>query len=462
MWLIDTISLELKGFISEQDHKYAIVSHRWEKDLDDEVSFQDIRSMNLDRYRNRKGFLKIRGAQEQARKDKIPYFWIDTCCIDKSSSAELSEAINSMYRWYSQADVCYAYLSDVPDKPFENSEWFSRGWTLQELLAPKKITFFNVAWNRLGDKQTLSDSIAYASRIDADILDGRRDIYSCSVAERMSWASARTTTRIEDSAYSLLGIFDINMYMLYGEGEKAFRRLQEEIIKRSDDHSIFAWTGVEDGYPGLLARSPTGFKDSAKVRVGPGAPPISIGKKGIETSFIMWPCTLFTCSAILSCLKDDPGRPSILIYLRRFPGSQEYARVQVGGKDMDFVPGWHPIHKRPLKPTTVLQAADLMLKEANYFTQPHIGFRVCNNLESPLCRLGAFADAPALWDKNKKTFNIPDGPIGKIGSSGTMLGSIEIRNHDGVVQVIMLGISVDLQPVCAYLTSPTAMDFEVS
>jgi Heterokaryon incompatibility protein (HET) len=470
MWLIDTFSLELKEFVSEQGHKYAIVSHRWEENPTEEVTFQDFRSMDLDRYSNKKGLLKIRGAQEQARKEEIPYFWIDTCCIDKSSSAELSEAINSMYRWYSQAAVGYAYLSDVPNKPFEESEWFTRGWTLQELLAPNKVTFFDGAWVRLGDKQTLSERIAAASKIDTGVLHGRRDIYNCSVAERMSWASARTTTRIEDSAYSLLGIFDINMPMLYGEGEKAFRRLQEEIIKRSDDHSIFAWTGVEDGHPGLLARSPAGFRDGAKIMVEPDAPSISIGKKGIETSFSMCACTLFTSLVRLSCVKH-PGEESIMIYLRRFPGSQESARVRVGGEDLVLVRAWYLPPTQRLKPMTVLQATDLTLKEANYFSQPSIGFRIWDNLtdltDHPYRLDGAITDVSASWDdsdENKKRSEMPDSRPRSIKPDGMMLESLHIinQNLDRVAQVIRLGLDSNMEPVCAFTTSQTLIGLWVS
>jgi len=170
------------------------------------------------------------------------------CCIDKTSSAELSEAINSMFRWYQKASVCYAYLADVlkdtdPDKDpeeFSRSRWFTRGWTLQELVAPKNVVFYSRSWKNIGTKERLCNTISTITGIDIDTLLGE-DVTFVSVANKMSWASGRRTTRTEDMAYCLLGIFDVNMPLLYGEGKKAFLRLQEEILRSSYDHSLFAW-----------------------------------------------------------------------------------------------------------------------------------------------------------------------------------------------------------------------------
>jgi hypothetical protein len=175
---------------------------------------------------------------------------MNRCCIDKSSSAELSEAINSMFRWYQKATVCYVYLADVSrdmaqPNGYDHSEiarsrWFARGWTLQELIAPSNLIFYAKEWHRIGTKNDMCDFISETTRIDVEILQGQ-DLELVSVAKRMCWASNRTTTRVEDIAYCLLGIFDINMPLLYGEGKKAFLRLQEEILKVSGDHSLFAW-----------------------------------------------------------------------------------------------------------------------------------------------------------------------------------------------------------------------------
>ena len=184
-----------------------------------------------------------------ARRDGYEHIWIDSTCINKDSSSELSEAINSMYYWYGSAEVCYAFLSDVPegdevfamDSAFRRSRWFRRGWTLQELIAPESVVFFSRGWTLLGTKITLLEVIHDITKIDGGVLLHTKALDEASVAQRMSWASTRETTRVEDQAYSLLGVFGINMPTLYGEGEQAFRRLQEEILRRIPDQSLFAW-----------------------------------------------------------------------------------------------------------------------------------------------------------------------------------------------------------------------------
>ncbi|EIW51956.1 HET-domain-containing protein, partial [Trametes versicolor FP-101664 SS1] len=175
--------------------------------------------------------------------------WSDACCIDKSSSAELSEAINSMYEWYRLAHVCYVYLEDVPDgdipsdhtSRFRDSKWHKRGWTLQELIAPERIEFLTRTWRFLGTKIGLASTLEEITGVDFDILTGRATVDSANVARRMSWAAERETSRIEDQAYSLMGIFGVHMSPIYGEGDNAFLRLQEEIIRTIPDHSMFAW-----------------------------------------------------------------------------------------------------------------------------------------------------------------------------------------------------------------------------
>jgi len=191
------------------------------------------------------------------------------------------EAINSMFRWHKEAAICYAYLADVPSddnlptsgSAFSNSRWFKRGWTLQELIAPKEVVFFSREWTKLGGRRSdhsLSFLISEITTIDFFVLQDSKNVQRWSIAERMSWASRRETTRSEDIAYCLMGLFGVNMPLLYGEGEKAFIRLQEEILKRSNDHSLFAWTapkpnGVDKVEPllgGLLASSPSHFRNS--------------------------------------------------------------------------------------------------------------------------------------------------------------------------------------------------------
>ena len=192
---------------------------------------------------------KVRRACEIARRDGYRYIWIDSCCIDKTSSSELSEAINSMFNWYRAAQVCYAFLADVPSdedvrvegSQFRESRWFERCWTLQELIAPLVVVFLSQDWEGFGTKDALADLIQEITSIDCRILTHERAFSDESVADRMRWAANRQATRIEDEAYSLLGIFDITMPTFYGEGQHAFRRLQEEILQRIPDQSIFAW-----------------------------------------------------------------------------------------------------------------------------------------------------------------------------------------------------------------------------
>ncbi|KAF9075573.1 heterokaryon incompatibility protein-domain-containing protein [Rhodocollybia butyracea] len=258
---------ELVYFASEvQVPKYAILSHVWEEE---EVSFQDMQDPT--KRKDMKGWSKIVGACKLACSESWEYIWIDTCCIDKSSSSELSEAINSMYRYYSRAQVCYAYLTDVqsdlPSRSFNLAfricKWFTRGWTLQELIAPTTVVFFMNDWKKIGTKRSLQDIITEITGIPSEVLL-QANPKEMSIAARMSWAAKRKTTRIEDRAYSLMGIFGVYMPPIYGEGEHAFVRLQEEILKVSDDQTIFAWDSRHDTYRGILAISPDEFERSGQ------------------------------------------------------------------------------------------------------------------------------------------------------------------------------------------------------
>ncbi|KAJ4175017.1 hypothetical protein NW754_005437 [Fusarium falciforme] len=261
MWLINTDTLRLESVVNPETVEYAILSHTWEEE---EVSFQEFQDLGF--ARTRKGFAKIEMTCLFAKSQGYRYAWVDTCCIDKSSSAELSEAINSMFRWYKDAQYCYAYLSDyhqtTVDSSFGRCRWFTRGWTLQELIAPRFLTFYNRDWESLGSKIELHEVISKITRIDSDVLLGECDISTIDVVYRMSWAAGREATRAEDIAYCLFGIFDVNLPMLYGEGEKAFLRLQEEICQRVADLTLFAWkTDADEGAEirGIFARSPNEF-----------------------------------------------------------------------------------------------------------------------------------------------------------------------------------------------------------
>jgi hypothetical protein len=267
MRLLNTSTLLLGDFFSDTVPRYAILSHRWENE---EVTYQDFMST---RRSQMAGWSKITGCCRQAAADGWKYAWVDSCCIDKSSSAELSEAINSMFRWYERAEVCYAYLSDVPGhdqhplsakSAFRDSKWFTRGWTLQEFLAPRSVVFFNAGWVDIGTKASLEGLLSVVTGIR-----NIRDFRIACVARKMSWASKRETTRVEDKAYCLMGLFGVHMPPLYGEGENAFLRLQMEILSNSDDDSIFAWKNEDvNKMPyllGMLAPSPQQFNHCQNV-----------------------------------------------------------------------------------------------------------------------------------------------------------------------------------------------------
>lgn len=221
--------------------KYAILSHRWGLDTE-EVTFRDLVEGTGE---HKTGYQKIRFCSAQARRDGLRYFWVDTCCIDKSNNNELSTAINSMFRWYQNAARCYVYLdisaseyekdgqpSELAwESAFRSSGWFTRGWTLQELLAPSSVEFFTMEGRRLGDKRSLEQQIHAITEIAVPALRGKA-LAQFDVDERFRWAETRQTTQEEDWAYCLLGIFGIFMPLIYGEGKAhAIRRLKREIAE---------------------------------------------------------------------------------------------------------------------------------------------------------------------------------------------------------------------------------------
>ncbi|KAF6810313.1 HET domain-containing protein [Colletotrichum sojae] len=282
MKLLNCSTLKIEEFFGSLVPKsYAILSHRWEAD---EVTYQDVTN-RPETLARRRGWAKIRETCRVALERGHDYAWVDTCCIDKTSSAELTEAINSMFKWYADAVVCFAFLSDMgTGQPFRESLWFTRGWTLQELVAPREILFFDRDWDLVGTRAQLCDVIQERTGVSEKILlhgsdsgPGPRSIRSLlssiPVAVRMSWAAERMTTREEDRAYSLLGLFGVNMPMLYGEGSGAFMRLQEEIMKQTADLSLFAWTDISgestdqesNEYRGILAISPDEFCGSGNL-----------------------------------------------------------------------------------------------------------------------------------------------------------------------------------------------------
>lgn len=298
MWLLSTARAELKFFATVKEAQiagFAILSHVWDET---EQTFQETQALRTHGAQTQTKRIhltnpfarkktkppnprdlsspKVRMSCELAEQHGYEWIWNDACCIDKTSSSELSEAINSMFAYYSHADVCYAYLKDVSPEcrlderrsEFRQSRWFKRGWTLQELLAPQLVIFLSSAWTILGTKASHAALVSTITRIPQSVLLLEEEISATSVAERMSWASKRRTTRPEDEAYCLLGIFDINMPTLYGEGTRAFQRLQEEIMKKSVDTSLFAAWRPREGR-NLLATSPHQFRNSTGLVFSP-------------------------------------------------------------------------------------------------------------------------------------------------------------------------------------------------
>ena len=235
-------NFSLHRFRKDQIPRYAILSHTWGLGDDDEVTYDDIRCKS---GKCKPGYQKLRLCGDQAAQHGLEYFWVDTCCIDKSKQVEYAEAINSMFRWYQNAERCYVYLSDVSvraqdgsahvewQSAFRNSRWFRRGWTLQELLAPKVVEFFSHEGILLGDKKvSLLDRICTITGIDAGALSGR-SLSEFSIAERLRWAEGRETTVEEDQAHCLLGIFGVHLPLIPAEGRaNAMARLLEEVHKR--------------------------------------------------------------------------------------------------------------------------------------------------------------------------------------------------------------------------------------
>lgn len=291
MRLIDVKEKKFKSVSGPDEEPYAILSHTWLRPTQQEVTFKDFLDPAV--RTGKTGWNKILQCCKLAEEDVLKYVWIDTCCIDKSDSAELQEALNSMYSWYQKAAKCYAFLSDG-DQDLSTCKWFTRGWTLQELLAPKAIRFYHLKEGNttlLGTRDSLATKISSITNIDECYLKKKKSTDRASVAHRMSWISKRETERHEDMAYCMLGLFDVNLPLLYGEGWCAFRRLQEAIIAKSDDESIFAWKAVKDPKSekdecrGMIASFPWEFQDSGKIQrtdFHRTRPPYNVTNRGVS------------------------------------------------------------------------------------------------------------------------------------------------------------------------------------
>ncbi|KFX89989.1 hypothetical protein O988_08390 [Pseudogymnoascus sp. VKM F-3808] len=463
MRLINANTLELEEFWGEIDKPYAILSHRWE---DGEVSFQNMQNLAL--ASTMKGFDKIQKSCGQAIKDGYSYVWVDTCCINKESSAELSEAINSMFRWYKASAVCYVFLSDVNSNApngeamkleIGSSKWFTRGWTLQELIAPQFLVFYDRHWEFLGTKQTLSTLLSLQTHIDEAILHGESPS-NRTIAQRMSWASHRVTTRVEDIAYCLLGIFDVYMPMLYGEGERAFLRLQEEIIKQSDDHTIFAWPILRDDQPGMLADSPAAFADCQHIQsitARQGNSPFSITNRGLSIKLMATPFAVDTYIVQLNCVDgrlvrdgDPVDRYRRGVFLRRLNEDDQYARIRYDGKPFLHLKAsaWDQEELKSLKSKRPAQEIEINVRQKvtksnkNVYKDRINGFRITSELLLPSKNgKDRFSVTTFSWDPQERIIAMRPGDFGT-------MGFLEFSPQGRNFKCIKVGFDFDHNPVC--------------
>ena len=309
---------------SLMDLRYAILSHRWHGE---EVSFEVMNNLTKVKLQNDSGG-KLVGSCKVARNERIEWLWIDSCCIGVDA-AERQEAINSMYQWYRCSKTCYTYLHDLADDVLRKAngdtklpEWFSRGWTLQELIAPTVVKFFNQSWQEIGDRRSLASTLNSITRIPEDVLQAndlgvpRQLTERFGVARVMSWAADRKTSKPEDRAYSLVGLFGVFLDTVYGEGEnRAFQRLQEALIEEYGDQSIFSWSGQRKT-GSVLADSPSDFRNCTDVIkwVPPWAQsrrPFQIGHGFVTTRLRLTRCrgSSYIFQAALACCHKGDSRP---------------------------------------------------------------------------------------------------------------------------------------------------------
>lgn len=434
-------------FFESRIPEYIILSHRWG---DQEVSYQDVadeKAFWLNRVYNKEGYAKIQHTARRALEYNIEWIWCDTCCIDKKSSAELTESINSMYEWYRKSKYCFTYLNDWPDPrlaAFTESVWFTRCWTLQELIAPSKLAFFDKSWAFMDYKVNLADQISARTGIDKRVFLGAMPLDHFSIAQRMSWSAGRVATKTEDEAYCLLGIFDVNMPMLYGEGKKAFVRLQEEIMRRDADQSILAWSTSQPSR-NLFASSPKDFINSGDVRqIMTSKKPFMLNNLGLEIELVMRQIRCNTYAAYLACETERRGdhRP-VCLTLEYDPITMCLWRINGGPSVEDEK---YNRQVRRLRKFTILRSVP---------DHPHLpnalyGFRLGDQFKSFVSvndwDTKHYWDA-GRWERDATTFpwaspvfKIPDGEAPSIATLILFLGRERLLVH--------LVYDFDFKPCC--------------
>ncbi|KAG8668166.1 hypothetical protein FPOAC1_007541 [Fusarium poae] len=446
MRLINVETVQMRQFSGTRIPPYAILSHRWGDDKE-EVSFSDMKKGSSKKV----GMAKVRGCCKQAKKDGIKYIWIDSCCINKDSSKELDEAINSMFQWYQKAKFCYTYMSDVPkdDKfrepgsKFYSSSWFQRGWTLQELLAPAELRFYDQEWNLLDTKAELVTEIENITKIPKVFLLGW-DFRRASVAQRMSWAAKRETKREEDMAYCLLGIFNISMPMIYGEGRKAFERLQLKIIEQTSDDSILAWGICENNVDGrstkvtkpisagVFASSPKDFSDCGRiVPHDQNSNPSSIFTVSggyVHTSLTLHYNKNKTLYAGLNCrFQDDDLENVIAIPLYTSSSMNGYIRPQkLGPVVVEKPPVGHPRERfqirvdRQISPVQARGTAGVWLHVMGY---KKLGLKLAETYP------------PLEWDNSRALLDNNDDSKTRVETQLVRFTSDAAKSHDVIVVI---------------------------
>ncbi|KAK5729161.1 hypothetical protein LTR15_002303 [Elasticomyces elasticus] len=313
MRLLNTTTFKLEYY--EDDNlvpEYAIFSHKWYPS-GEELIILDFQT--AENAPHKKGFAKLQAL----------------CTI----AAAKGHRFVCMFRWYQNAVECIAFLGDVGGHDGRSLEhsiwiWFKRGWTLQELIAPQNITFYDYRWNCLGTKKDLLKPLSKITRIPRDVLSHDRHFSGCSIAQRMSWASDRETREVEDEAYSLMGLSDISLKLIYGEGEKAFIKLQREIIASSADQSIFSWkldSRKHRAGSSLLAPSPHAFAECGNIVPTSVQKPYSLTNIGLSIQWNTWPHSMETYLAFLDCTEIGCPGSGIAILIAKLPTENQYVRV---------------------------------------------------------------------------------------------------------------------------------------
>lgn len=337
------------GFAEFSTHElpsFAVLAHSVG---DVEVTYSDAVG-DAAAARAKANYEKLAFAARQALADGYEYLFIHSCCVDRRSSAELDEAANSALQWYRKAGTVYAYLPDCPAdaratdpaSPFAASRWFRDPWMLLPLVASRNLTFYAAQWTKLGTKADLASDISAVTGVGLSFIRGTRPIETASVAQRMSWAARRSTARVEDVAYALMGLFSVHMPLLYGEGERAFLRLQEEIIRHSNDYSLFAWldeSAHPDQHYGLLARTPLWFEKCGHIvpyAHSQSWAPYKMTNRGVKIDSIV------QCRPVgvggrqhalaLDCPANDEDNTYLAVFLQKC-SNNEYVRVRANELD---------------------------------------------------------------------------------------------------------------------------------